>query len=358
MPEFKINIRADNQGFGQVIQNTVTSLNSKLTGALTSRLGGFLSGGALAFSAKSVIDYASQFNDSASKLGVGVEFLQEAAFAAKQTGATMGDVEMALKRMQVSTIEALSGKPGNEAQTAFERLGVSLEDLRTKSVEDVFRKIAEHVQRAGQSGRTLTDMLQLMGRSADSLLPAFVQGFSDLAKEAYRLGLVLDDITLKKLDAMGDKLDVISLKWKILIANLTIGADNISGFFEKAFMNVAAAAAKFQALRLGFKPEMAEAIGQSILDEFYNKIVEENRPQAKQSAVTPFPEMQARKEIAQRAISPLGQDQFARQGLYVTAGAQGLAQTQLGLLRSANIKLDSIKMAIDNNTTVTRNILD
>jgi hypothetical protein len=103
---------------------------------------------------------------------------------------------------------------------------------------------------------------------------------------------------------------------------------------------------------------MAEAIGQSILDEFYNKIVEENRPQAKQSAVTPFPEMQARKEIAQRAISPLGQDQFARQGLYVTAGAQGLAQTQLGLLRSANIKLDSIKMAIDNNTTVTRNILD
>jgi hypothetical protein len=357
MPEFKINIRADNQGFGQVVTNTVNSLNSKLTGAVTSKFAGFFSAGALAYSAKSVIDYASQFNDSAQKLGVGVEFLQEAAFAAKQTGASFGDVEVALKRMQVATVEALSGKPGNDAQEAFQRLGVSLDDLRSKSVEEVFRKIAENIGRTGPGVRTLTDMLQLMGRSADTLLPAFLQGFSDLAKDAYRFGLVLDQVTLKKLDEMGDKLDVISAKWKILFANLLIGADNISGFFEKAFMNVAAAAAKFEALRQGFKPEMAEAIGQSILDEFYQKIVEQNRPQPKPGAVVaPFPDVP---DIRKAAVpTPIGQDQFARMGLYVTGGTQGLAQSQIGLLRAANVKLDAIKSAVDNVATTTRNVLD
>jgi len=360
MPEFKIKITGDNQQFGQVVTNTVSSLNNKLLGAVQGKFAGLFSAGALAYSAKSVIDYASQFNDSAQKLDAGVEFLQEAAFAAKQTGASFGDVEMALKRMQVATVEALSGKPGNEAAEAFERLGVSLADLRTQRPEDNFRKIADHVQKTGQSSQTLSDMLKLMGRSADSLLPAFVQGFSDLAKEAYRFGVVLDQVTLKKLDEMGDKLDVISVKWKVLFANLLIGGDNISGFFEKAFMNVAAAAAKFEALRQGFSPQMAEALGQSILDEFYQKIVNENRPQPKPgSVVAPFPEVpDIRKAAALRAPSPIGQDQFARMGLYVTGGAQGLAQSQIGLLRAANVKLDAIKGAIDNNTTATRNILD
>ena len=57
-------------------------------------------------------------------------------------------------------------------------------------------------------------------------------------------------------------------------------------------------------------------------------------------------------------FSSIGQDQFARMGLYVTGGAQGLAQSQVGLLRAANVKLDAIKGAIDNNTTATRNAFD
>src|SRR6266511_2611906 len=99
MPEFKVRITAEAQQFGQVIRNTVNVLNKQLTGVLGSRFAQFFGAGAVTLAAKQTLDYASRFNDAARKLGVGVEFLQEAAFAARQTGASFEVVADALKRL-------------------------------------------------------------------------------------------------------------------------------------------------------------------------------------------------------------------------------------------------------------------
>lgn len=44
-------------------------------------------------------------------------------------------------------------------------------------------------------------------------------------------------------------------------------------------------------------------------------------------------------------------DQFARLGLYVTPGTASFANTQIGLLRAANAKLDAIRSAVEHNTS-------
>ena len=111
MPEFKIKISAEVKQFAADIGSAVNCINN-FASSVQGRLGALLGAGGLARAAKETIDFASRFNDSAKKLGVGVEFLQEAAFAAKQTGAELSDVEMALKRLQVAQVSALGGNAG------------------------------------------------------------------------------------------------------------------------------------------------------------------------------------------------------------------------------------------------------
>ncbi len=209
MPDFKIKISADTQQFGAAIGKSVNELNNFASTA-ASRLGALFGAGGLARYAKQTIDFASRFNDSAKKLGVGVEFLQEAAFAAKQTGAQMSDVEQALKRLQIAQVAALGGK--QDALGAFGRLGVSKEALQNSSVETLFKTIAENVHKAQPSAQQLSDTIELMGRSADSLLPAFREGFNDLQKVFQDAGLALDRELVEKLDSAGDRLEFFGLR--------------------------------------------------------------------------------------------------------------------------------------------------
>lgn len=434
MPDFFIRIRADAQQFGQVITNTVNQLNSKLTGAVQSRFAGFFGAGALAYSAKSILDYASQFNDSAKKLGVGVEFLQEAAFAAKQTGASFGAVEDALKRLQIAQAAALGGRgPQTEA---FGRLGVTLADLKSKNVEQIFTQIAANVQKANPSAQQLADTVALLGRSADDLLPAFREGFGEAQSQARELGLVINRDLIQRLDDAGDRAAAFGLRFRATIIA------PITGFFAEAGQRIAdfaeiyaggtariggilskggsinEARAEFERHRDqildrakarmegGGAPGGPSGAGNQADLERQQSIKEAQQRIAMKQAQLAIeqlrPEQQLNDLLATRAqllrdiantadelrraqlmealvdtelviakagvsktarggaaaLSPIGQDQFARMGLYVTGGTAGLAQSQVGLLRAANVKLDAIKSAIDSNTTVTRNILD
>lgn len=426
MPDFLIHIRAEAQQFGQVIQNTVTKLNNQLTGEIRRKFAGVFGGGALAFEAKAAIDYASQFNDSARKLGVGVEFLQEAAYAAKQTGASFGAVEDALKRLQIAQVAAL-GKPGSSQADAFGRLGVTLADLKSKGVEQIFSQIAANIQRANPSAQQLADTVLILGRSADDLLPAFRDGFSDLQKRARELGLVLDKETIEKLDSVGDRFDELKLRFRVFMADALgliqkfvdgwrLVATYIAGFSQAmgtltAGGSFADAQAAWDAQKdkfvAGIKARTAgaegkNAPGRGVDPEAAKLLREQNLKTLQAQAELAFallkPEQQLNELYARRAlllryiagttddlkrsqlkeelagvdvqiakfraptpgggagITSFTQDQFARQGLYLTGGATGLAQTQVGLLRVANAKLDQIKGAIDNTSALIKDV--
>src|SRR5690242_10178956 len=102
MPEFKIKVSADTQEFGSRINGVVQQLNSGLVNSFTERFAGLFGLEKLNEWARQTLEYAQQFNTAGKKLGVGTEFLQEAAFAAKSTGASFEEVGIALRRMQIA----------------------------------------------------------------------------------------------------------------------------------------------------------------------------------------------------------------------------------------------------------------
>src|SRR5262245_52321605 len=107
--DFIVRILGDSTQFGRTINQAAAKLDASLGSGLTTRLAGLFGATAITAAVKNTIEYASRFQDMSAKLGVGAEFLQEAAYAAEQTGASLGDVEMALRKIQIAQVAALGG---------------------------------------------------------------------------------------------------------------------------------------------------------------------------------------------------------------------------------------------------------
>jgi len=96
-----------------------------LTGAVggfASSLKGMLAGafgaGAILAYTKRMIDLGAQIHDTSTKLGISAETFQELSFAAKQSGADIGNVETAFRALAMARLEALQIANGGCRVTA------------------------------------------------------------------------------------------------------------------------------------------------------------------------------------------------------------------------------------------------
>jgi hypothetical protein len=66
---------------------------------------------------------------------------------------------------------------GAKLQTAFARLGVTLDDIKKKNHQQVFFEIAEHLKSAEITTERLAALKDIFGKSAGELIPIFKEGF-------------------------------------------------------------------------------------------------------------------------------------------------------------------------------------
>jgi hypothetical protein len=101
------------------------------------------------------ISAADAIGETASKIGVGVEALQELRFAAKASGVEQQTLDMALQRFTRRAAEAAQGT--GEAKDALAQMGIALRDqsgnLRRSEdllgdVADAFARIEDPAERA------------------------------------------------------------------------------------------------------------------------------------------------------------------------------------------------------------------
>jgi len=360
--EVKVKISGDARPFGQAVRRATNDINTGLLGGIRGQLLAFAGSAALANAARQTIEFASRFNDASQKLGVGVEFLQEASYAAEQTGASLSDVEVALRNLQRAQVTALSG--GSSAAEAFERLGVSLTDLKTLNPEQMFRRVGDHIAKSNPSAQQLSDTIKLMGRSADALLPAFRSGFSEMAESAQRLGLIISEEVITQLDDMGDSIDTIALKMRSSLAPaMSWLADRLADTWSFVETSIAAPARFLGALSGGASASEASAaageVTNQMIDEYTNRDDErearrERRRLVREAAGGAGVVPGVQKPVAAQGLLEIQQDQFARMGLFVSGGARDLNVSMLGQLRKSNQFLSDIK----DNTAQTNDVLE
>lgn len=179
-----------------------------------------ISASLLAYQAKRIIDLGSRIYDMSKQWGIGTAKLQEWEYAAKQAGGTIEDVGTSFKFLQKSIANALGvgSEGGDRYIESFNRLGVSIDDIKRMTPEALFDRLANNLQKIPPSAIVTSDSLTLLGKSGDKMLGLFREGFAETAKSASDLGLVLDSQTIVTLKETGDQITQIASQLTSVLA--------------------------------------------------------------------------------------------------------------------------------------------
>jgi hypothetical protein len=165
------------------------------------------------------VAFGSELNDMSIRTGVAASALAELKFAAEQNGASMDDVEKAVKKMQKTTVDA--GRGLKTATDAFKLLGLTTADFKGKSPDEQLQMIADRLGSVEDPAIRTAAAMEIFGKSGTQLLP-MLENLRALRKEAQDAGLVPTDEAVAVADQLGDAFD--KIKAQGLAALFEIGA--------------------------------------------------------------------------------------------------------------------------------------
>jgi hypothetical protein len=195
------------KGFVSSFKAGLGSLGTNLTQALAAV--------GLGAEIKQVVEYGSKIQDLSDRFGVSAVNLQKFGNVAEKNGASLEAVAKGFRFLEVNQSKALGG---NEAMVqSFAALGVSAQELRSLSPEEIMLKI-------GSSSLNAADVVKVLGKSALELRPTL----AGLADGTLKFGDAISGINISKLDQANDT-------FKHLKETVTIFVGTVIGSFVTNF---------------------------------------------------------------------------------------------------------------------------
>ena len=139
-----------------------------------------------------------QFDKMSLRTGLSTETLSEFAHAAAISGASVADIEGAMRSLGSSLVAAQNGS--SRAAKAFSILGLDVQQIAALSPERQFEEVARAISGIVSPTERAGAAMRIFGSSGAALLPLFAEGpdgLSKLRKEARELGVSIDEETAK-----------------------------------------------------------------------------------------------------------------------------------------------------------------
>lgn len=177
-------------GFGTAMKGVGIGLAAVGTAAVGAGIG----------AVKSFADAGSEIYDMSKKTGASAQFLSEWKYMAEQSGASLGSVDTAIKRMQASVMS------GNKEWADY---GINLESLKGLPVEEQFQMITDALMEMEDPSQRAAMAMSVFGRSGTELLPVLSEGkagMEAMQARARELGVTFTDETAAQADELGDSL--------------------------------------------------------------------------------------------------------------------------------------------------------
>lgn len=195
-------------------------------------------GGVLSSFAKT----GDELDKMAGRTGISAQALSEYGYAAQMCGASLDNIEDAVKSIATNLNEA--SEKGGEAADGFKWLGVSIEELKSRSPEEQFNTLARAVAGIDDPSRRAAVAMKVFGDAGQALLPFFSQGpegIEKLKEEARDLGVSMTDSSATMAAEYTDAMSRISaatsgLKMQLaagLAPAVTNAVNNIAQFVGK-----------------------------------------------------------------------------------------------------------------------------
>lgn len=137
-------------------------------------------------------DAGAKIDDIANRTGASAEGLSQLAFAADQSGASIDDVEKAMRKL--ADVETEAARGGSTAAKALGRVGLTAKDLDGLTPEDKFLAISQGLSQIEDPAERSSLAMDLLGKSGANLLPMMEDGAEGIQKmmaEADSLGMTL-----------------------------------------------------------------------------------------------------------------------------------------------------------------------
>ena len=204
--------------------NSATNQVSKFGGTLKSQLAGAFSVAAITAFVKHVADYAERIGDVQDVLGTGAEAAQQWSLAAKLNGKDADFVSQKILNTASSLERARQGN--EESIEAFRKMGVSLQDIRTKNPEEIFRMMAKSIAESGISADNTAAAVELFGRGAAKML-LILRDFESLGGMNF-----MDQSQIDQLKEANDEIDKMSNRLTILGGKVLSGLSQGFAYFR------------------------------------------------------------------------------------------------------------------------------
>lgn len=150
---------------------------------------------------------ADEIDKLSERTGINREELQRWKYAAGQSGADIGKLEVGMKTLSAAVVGVEEGS--KKSIEAFGALGISMDGLKEKSQEDIFAEVMKALADMPQGAERNALGNDLLGKSYTELMPllnAGSEGMNDLMNRADELGIVLSEDAIKSNVAFGDSL--------------------------------------------------------------------------------------------------------------------------------------------------------
>lgn len=148
-----------------------------------------------------------EFNAVSRRTRFSTEALSQLKFVVEQNESSFETLQFGLRNFNRNLGAALQGS--SQAIKLFKQLGVSQDELKRSSPEEVFNKVSDGLKDVGSSAVQTSLGLKLFGRGSSTLIPVIAQGSEALArqrKEAEELGFTISGRFAAQADDFGDTL--------------------------------------------------------------------------------------------------------------------------------------------------------
>lgn len=149
-------------------------LSSAFGEAISEKLGQF---GSLAFAEEAIrrtVEWGEKTMVLSERLGMTTDQVQKWDFALKLNGSTMEEAAGFFEKLATAQMKVVHGEKGaDNLAAAFKRLGVSIDDLKEKRVQEITEQIARALQQ-GDVEQLKGDLRLVGGKSAGAMVPTLL----------------------------------------------------------------------------------------------------------------------------------------------------------------------------------------
>lgn len=188
------------KGLGRTLKSGLAKGTKIATAGLTAiATAGTATAGAMVKATKATMEYGVEVNRNSQKLNMSKKGYQEWSYVLKRSGTSIDSLKMGMKKISTAIDEAKNGS--KSATENFKRLGLSVDDLKGKSQEEIFSLMVKRLQGIKDTTERSAIANKFFGRSAQEMAGLLNKSGKDvdaLKKQAHDLGLVLSDDAIKK----------------------------------------------------------------------------------------------------------------------------------------------------------------